>query len=145
MSDSESSSEGSEHTAGGSQSEPHSKPASPGNIDSPGTLGRNSPSTGPSTPFSLSSRKLMQPPSTRPPCTPEANPRADLAEEIRQALNDQELHWRDQCENIAPQLALLSTVSQWLNWNNGQFDPTSFLSMASTLESSSQQFCIRAQ
>jgi hypothetical protein len=142
MSDSESSLEGSEHTAGGSQSEPHSRPASPGNIDSPGTLGRDPPSTGPITPLSLSSSNLMQePPSTRPP-PPEVNPRV---EEIRQALNDQERHWRDQCENIAPQLALLSTVSQWLNWNNGQFDPTSFLSMASTLESSSQQFCIRAQ
>ena len=29
-----------------------------------------------------------------------------------------------------------------LNWNNGQFDPTSFLSMASALESSSQQYGI---
>ena len=98
MSDSESSSEGSEHTTGGSQSEPHSRPASPGNIDSPGTLGRDSPSTGPFTPLSLSSRNLMRPPSMRLP-TPEVNARA---EEIRQLLNDQRRLWRDQCANIAP-------------------------------------------
>ena len=75
MSDSESSSEGSEHTTGGSQSEPHSRPASPGNIDSPGTLGRDSTSSSPHTPFSTASVNLLtqQPPSTRRP-TPEVNP-----------------------------------------------------------------------
>ena len=125
MSDNESSLEGSEHTAGGSQSEPYSRSVSPGNIDSPGTLGRDSPSSSSHTPLSLSSRNLMQPPSTRLP-TPEVNARA---EEIRQSLNNKARLWRDQCANIAPQLALLSTASHHLlNWNNGQFDPTSFLS-----------------
>ena len=56
----------------------------------------------------------MWPPSTR--LTPEVNARA---EEIRQSLNDKARLWRDQCANIAPQLALLSTASQLLNWNNG--------------------------
>ena len=56
MSDDESSLEGSEHTAGGSQSGHSSRSASPGNIDSPGTLGRDSNSSGPFTPLSLSSR-----------------------------------------------------------------------------------------
>ena len=56
MSDNESSSEGSVHTAGGSQSGPDSRSVSPGNIDSPGTLGRDSTSSGPFTPLSLSSR-----------------------------------------------------------------------------------------
>ena len=84
MSDNESSLEGSEHTAGGSQSGPDSRSVSPGNIDSPGTLGRDSPSSGPFAPLSLSSRNLMRPPSTRLPI-PEVNARA---EEIRQSLNN---------------------------------------------------------
>ena len=81
----------------------------------------------------------MRPPSTRLPI-PEVNARV---EEIRQSLNNKARLWRDQCANIAPQLALLSTASHHLlNWNNGQFDPTSFLSMASALESAGQQFTI---
>ena len=126
MSDNESSSEGSEHTAGGSQSGPYSRSVSPGNIDSPGTLGRDSPSTGPFTPLSLTSRNLMRAPSTRL-ATPEVNPRA---EENQQSLNDDDRRWHDQCAIVASPLAFLSIASQLLNWNDGQFDPSKYLAEA---------------